>query len=146
MRPARLTFPWNLTKGMEGSCMLPSNTTLTCMMSPASSTLYPTTKTYLPNYWQRSTGPWANWKCLLHRRGQRILFDWNDHTVDFPQVCIHDLVSEQVEKNRDAIAVECNGKSLTYDELRIKVKPIRKLLGSLGNYAGRPDRYLPATI
>ena len=58
--------------------------------------------------------PLAGLEMLTPSERQRVLIDWNDLQADFPQVCIHDLISEQAAKNGNALAVTCNGNSLTY--------------------------------
>jgi amino acid adenylation domain-containing protein len=54
---------------------------------------------------------------LVPSERNRIIFDWNDTQADFPPVCVHDLVAEQIKKTPQAVAVTCNGRSLTYAQL-----------------------------
>ena len=75
---------------------------------------------------------------------KQILVNWNDTSADFPQVCIQDLISQQVEKQPQAQAVVCNGNSLTYDELEKKANQLANYLRAQG--VGNEERvglYLP---
>lgn len=88
--------------------------------------------------------PLAELEMLTPSERKRILFDWNDLEADFPQGCIHDLVSEQAEKNGEALAVECNGKSLTYGELEKQTNQLAHYLRANGAATGtRIGIYLP---
>jgi amino acid adenylation domain-containing protein len=70
--------------------------------------------------------------------------DWNELHADFPQVCIQDLISEQVEKNKEAVAVECNGVKLTYGEVEKKANRLAHYLRTKGVGAeSRIGIYLP---
>ncbi|MEH2050448.1 amino acid adenylation domain-containing protein [Nostoc sp.] len=59
-----------------------------------------------------------NYSTLTERERHKILVEWNDTTVDYPQhLCIHQLFEAQVEKTPDSIAVVFNEEQLTYQEL-----------------------------
>ncbi|XP_031637833.1 uncharacterized protein LOC116350232, partial [Contarinia nasturtii] len=52
---------------------------------------------------------------------EMLLHSWNQTTVNYTPVrCIHQLFEVQVESDGQAIAVECDGKTLTYAELNIQ--------------------------
>jgi amino acid adenylation domain-containing protein len=92
----------------------------------------------------KSDRPLAELEMLTQSERQRILIDWNDLKAEFPQVCIHDLISEQVEKNMDALAVECNCKALTYAQLENEANRLANYLTDSGVEAGtRIGIYLP---
>jgi len=49
---------------------------------------------------------------------RQLLEEWNATTTDYPQErCIHELFEEQVQRTPGAVALECEGKKLTYREL-----------------------------
>ena len=85
---------------------------------------------------KKSERPLADLEMLTQSEQQRVLIDWNDLKADFPQVCVHDLISEQAEKNGEALAVECNGISLTYSELEKKANQLAHYLTANGVEAG----------
>ena len=44
--------------------------------------------------------------------------DWNETQTDYPrELCIHDLIQEQVKRTPNAVAVQFEDRSLTYKEL-----------------------------
>jgi amino acid adenylation domain-containing protein len=93
---------------------------------------------------KKADHPMADLEMLTQSEQQRILIDWNDLKADFPQVCVHDLISEQAEKNGEALAVECNGNALTYSELEKKANQLAHYLTANGVEAGaRLGIYLP---
>jgi amino acid adenylation domain-containing protein len=52
---------------------------------------------------------------------QRILFEWNDTTTDYPRdAAVHDLIAEQAARTPGAVAVTAAGRSLTYGELEVR--------------------------
>ncbi|XP_031639427.1 uncharacterized protein LOC116351465 [Contarinia nasturtii] len=52
---------------------------------------------------------------------EMLLHDWNQTAVKFPPVrCLHQLFEAQVHRDGKAIAVECDGESLSYSELNAK--------------------------
>lgn len=74
----------------------------------------------------------------------RILNEWNDTTDDFPQVCINDLISMRVEEAPDALAVLCNGSSLSYRSLEGKANQLAHYLRNKGVAAeSRVGIFLP---
>ncbi|HVS00463.1 MAG TPA: amino acid adenylation domain-containing protein, partial [Thermoanaerobaculia bacterium] len=47
----------------------------------------------------------------------RLLWEWNDTTVEYAERCLHELVEEQAQRTPDRLAVEIEGQSLSYGEL-----------------------------
>jgi len=88
--------------------------------------------------------PLVDLEMLAPSELKQILVDWNDTSADFPQVCIQELISAQVEQQPQAQAVVCNGNSLTYGELDKKANQLVHYLRAQG--VGSEDRvaiYLP---
>ncbi|NER30313.1 MAG: AMP-binding protein, partial [Symploca sp. SIO1C4] len=64
---------------------------------------------------------------------QKLLIEWNDTQVDYPQnQCIHQLFEEQVEKTPKAVAVVFEDEQLTYYELNCRANQLAHYLQSLG--------------
>ncbi|MFW9262285.1 amino acid adenylation domain-containing protein, partial [Nostoc sp. CALU 546] len=64
---------------------------------------------------------------------QKLLVEWNDTSVDYPQdKCIHQLFEEQVERTPDAVAVVFENQQLTYHELNSRANQLAHYLRSLG--------------
>lgn len=63
---------------------------------------------------------------------QRILYDWNNTDADFPMICAHQLFEQQVERNPGAIAVDFNGRQMSYGELNQRANQIARYLQRLG--------------
>ncbi len=93
---------------------------------------------------EKTDSPIAELEMLTPSERQRIVFDWNDTAADFPQNCIHDLFTEQADKDPAALAVVCNGNSLSYGNLERKSNQLAHYLRANG--VGAEDRvgiYLP---
>lgn len=98
----------------------------------------------LAEFLLKTDRPISELEMLTSSERKRIVMDWNENRMDFPQVCIHDLIAEQSKKNPDAIAVTCNGKSLTYAEIDKKANQLAHYLKNMGVQAGsRIGVYLP---
>ncbi|HEX3126552.1 MAG TPA: amino acid adenylation domain-containing protein, partial [Thermoanaerobaculia bacterium] len=54
---------------------------------------------------------------LLTEAERAELAAWNRTEVEYPDVCLHELIETQVERTPDAVAVVFEGESLTYREL-----------------------------
>ncbi|XP_031624485.1 uncharacterized protein LOC116341514 [Contarinia nasturtii] len=64
---------------------------------------------------------------------EMLLHSWNRTTVNYPHVCcLHELFEEQVEYNGRAIAVECEGETLTYEELNTQANQLAHYLIAKG--------------
>ena len=60
---------------------------------------------------------------------QKLLYDFNDTTMDYPKdKCVHELFEEQVEKTPDKVAVIACDKTLTYAELNEQANKIANAL------------------
>ncbi len=70
---------------------------------------------------------------LLSAQEQQQLSQWNETAVDYPtEVCLHTLVTRQVERSPNDIAVLFEGESLTYAELNERADRLADHLISLG--------------
>jgi amino acid adenylation domain-containing protein/thioester reductase-like protein len=70
---------------------------------------------------------------LLTDAEQRQLAVWNDTAAEFDDgACVHQLIEAQAARTPDAIAVEFEGKSLTYRELNARASEIAARLNGLG--------------
>ena len=64
---------------------------------------------------------------------QQVLFDWNESNGEFPSgLCIHRIVEQQVARTPDALALTCDGNSLSYRELNSRANRLAKELRTLG--------------
>ncbi|XP_031639927.1 uncharacterized protein LOC116351906, partial [Contarinia nasturtii] len=62
-----------------------------------------------------------------------LLYDWNKTTIDYPPVrCLHELFEAQVERDGQAIAVECEGETLSYSELNARANQLAHYLIAQG--------------
>jgi amino acid adenylation domain-containing protein len=70
---------------------------------------------------------------LREEEKRQVLVEWNQTKVDFPQdKCIQQLFEEQVVRSPQAIAVEYEGRRLTYAELNRKANQLAHWLRQLG--------------
>jgi amino acid adenylation domain-containing protein len=70
---------------------------------------------------------------LTDSERQQILVDWNDTAAAYPkEKCIHDLFEEQAKRTPNAIAVEFQGKQLTYGKLNERANQVAHHLIRLG--------------
>ncbi|MFS0517035.1 amino acid adenylation domain-containing protein [Nostoc sp. UIC 10607] len=70
---------------------------------------------------------------LTQPEQQKLLVEWNDTQVDYPQdLCIYQLFEEQVDSTPDAIAVVFEDQQLTYYELNYRANQLAHYLRSLG--------------
>ena len=82
--------------------------------------------------------PIATLPILTEAERHRLLIEWNDTAADYPKdKCIHELFEAQVERTPDAIALEFEGKEITYRELNRQANQLAHYLSSLGL---RPER------
>ncbi|MEH1922365.1 amino acid adenylation domain-containing protein [Nostoc sp.] len=78
-----------------------------------------------------STQSIDNSSTLTEQERHKILVEWNNTTVYYPQhLCIHQLFEAQVEKTPDSIAVVFNEEQLTYQELNHRANKIAHYLHS----------------
>ncbi|MFZ1010470.1 MAG: amino acid adenylation domain-containing protein [Candidatus Sulfotelmatobacter sp.] len=69
---------------------------------------------------------------LTEAERHRLLFDWNDTETVFASGCIHELFAEQVEKTPNAVAVEYEGREISYAELNRRANQLGRHLRGLG--------------
>ncbi|MFZ0820699.1 MAG: condensation domain-containing protein, partial [Candidatus Acidiferrales bacterium] len=70
---------------------------------------------------------------LTEQERRQLLVDWNDTKVDYPgNTCLHQLIEDQVERTPDSVAVEFDGKRLSYSELNGRANQVAHHLIRLG--------------
>ena len=71
---------------------------------------------------------------LLTRAEQlQLLVEWNSTEADYPRdSCIHELFEAQVERTPETIAIEFDGKQITFRELNVQANRLAHLLQKLG--------------
>ncbi|MGO9166609.1 MAG: AMP-binding protein, partial [Candidatus Sulfotelmatobacter sp.] len=79
-----------------------------------------------------STAP-LNSARMTDAERHRILVEWNRTGKNYPSdKCVHELVEVQAGKNPDAIAVEQEGRQLSYEELNARANQLARLLRQKG--------------
>ncbi|HWS56835.1 MAG TPA: amino acid adenylation domain-containing protein, partial [Pyrinomonadaceae bacterium] len=69
---------------------------------------------------------------LVGEEEERLLREWNETEADYPRLCVHELIEEQVKRTPDAVAVEFEGELLTYAELDARANQLARHLRGLG--------------
>ncbi|AUX46361.1 hypothetical protein SOCE26_078670 [Sorangium cellulosum] len=70
---------------------------------------------------------------LTEAERQQVLSQWNDTKADFAEdKCIHELFEEQARRTPDAIAVEHEGRRLSYSELNTRANRLAHVLRAQG--------------
>jgi amino acid adenylation domain-containing protein len=69
---------------------------------------------------------------LTQTETEEILINWNQTKVDYPNVCIHQLIEIQAQKHPQKIAVTYGNQSLTYQQLNQKADQLGIYLQNLG--------------
>jgi microcystin synthetase protein McyA len=70
---------------------------------------------------------------LSEREREQVLYHWNDTGIEYPSnKCIHELFAEQVEMTPETVAVEYEGRQLTYGELNRQANRLARCLQALG--------------
>src|SRR5262249_33336145 len=70
---------------------------------------------------------------LTEAERHQLLVEWNDTTADYPKdSCIHELFEAQVDRTPEAIAVQFEGKQLTYRQLNSLANQLARYLRGLG--------------
>jgi amino acid adenylation domain-containing protein len=69
---------------------------------------------------------------LVERERHQLLVDWNQTAFEYPKETVVDLFERQVNKAPDALAVEYEGKCLTYSELNGRANQLGRHLKRLG--------------
>lgn len=71
--------------------------------------------------------------CLLDEEEQeQLLFAPNCTGVEYPALCVHAMIEQQVEISPDSIAVEFENRTITYDELNHQANRVARFLRSIG--------------
>jgi amino acid adenylation domain-containing protein len=77
--------------------------------------------------------PVSTLRLLTEADRHQLLVEWNDTKTDYPKdSCIHELFEAQVEKTPEAIAVQFQGKELTYRQLNRLANQVAHYLAGLG--------------
>ncbi|MBW4635043.1 MAG: amino acid adenylation domain-containing protein [Iphinoe sp. HA4291-MV1] len=75
----------------------------------------------------------ADLEMCSDRERQRLLIEFNDPKIDYPQEkCIHQLFEEQVERTPEAVAVVFENQQLIYRELNNRANQLAHYLKTLG--------------
>ena len=70
---------------------------------------------------------------LIETERNQLLLEWNDTTTEYPRErCVHGLFEEQVQKAPDAVAVDFDGKQLTYEQLNERANQVAHHLQQMG--------------
>jgi amino acid adenylation domain-containing protein len=70
---------------------------------------------------------------LLHaEERRRLLHDWNQTAAEYPNVCIHELFEQQVERTPSATAVIYEGEQVSYIELNKRANQLASHLRGMG--------------
>ncbi|WP_428243754.1 amino acid adenylation domain-containing protein [Gynuella sp.] len=87
----------------------------------------------------------SEYSILPAEEKQKLLVDWNDTFVSYPNQgkCLHQLIEEQVKRDPDALAVIFEGMTLTYRELDAKAEKLAVYLQDLG--VG-PDKLVAVSV
>jgi len=81
--------------------------------------------------------PVSTYALLNEAERQQLLVDWNQTEMDYPrELCIHQLIQEQVKRSPDAVAVQFGDESLTYQELDQRTDKLAKILSAQGVQPG----------
>ncbi len=75
---------------------------------------------------------------LSETERESVLVRWNDTDAGYEQACLHTLFERQAEKTPDAVALEFEGRTLTYRELDGQADAIARRLRQAGVVAGTP--------
>lgn len=63
----------------------------------------------------------------------KLLFEWNQTRTQYPRdTCVHQLFEAQVERSPHAMAAECKGHHLTYQQLNVRANQLAHHLRGLG--------------
>jgi amino acid adenylation domain-containing protein len=77
--------------------------------------------------------PIATLPLLTEAERHQLLVEWNNTETEYPKnACIHELFEAQAAKTPESIALECEGKQLTYGELNRRANQLAHYLRSLG--------------
>ena len=67
---------------------------------------------------------------LTEAERRQLLVDWNDTQTEYPRDrCVHELFEEQVERTPDRLALQYEGRTLTYQQLNSRANQFTPLAG-----------------
>jgi amino acid adenylation domain-containing protein len=102
-------------------------------------------------YWQclleamvsSAAAPIERLPLLSEAERRQLLLEWNTAERDCPQVpsqslCVHTVFEQQVRRTPAAIAVDCAGEQLRYDELNARANQLARRLRTAGVGSGDP--------
>ena len=70
---------------------------------------------------------------LPEEEREKVLCEWNETKAEYPrEKCVHELFEEQVERTPEAVAVEFEDASLSYEELNRRANRLAHYLRGLG--------------
>ena len=69
---------------------------------------------------------------LTEAERRRILVEWNDTRREYPQVCIHQIIEQQVERTPEAVACIFDEERLSYRELNERANRVAHYLRKRG--------------
>lgn len=69
---------------------------------------------------------------LTDKERRRMLVEWNATTEAYPEMSLHRLVEEQVDRSPDAVAVVSENASITYHELESRANKVACRLHAIG--------------
>ncbi|MFM0522132.1 amino acid adenylation domain-containing protein, partial [Caballeronia jiangsuensis] len=86
----------------------------------------------LENALEQPDAPLHSFELLLPERKAWLQL-WNDTAAPYPEhLCIHQLLEDQVRRSPDAIALECDGESLTFAQLNARANRLAHRLIAAG--------------
>ncbi|HEX9453406.1 MAG TPA: condensation domain-containing protein, partial [Candidatus Binatia bacterium] len=69
---------------------------------------------------------------LAEKERRRLLVQWNQTGAALPKACVHRLFEVQAMRTPNALALECDGEKLSYDQLNRRVNRLARYLKKLG--------------
>ena len=88
--------------------------------------------TLLESFASDATQPISRLALLTPEEHSVIATKWNRTPAAYPQCCVHQLIEEQAARTPDAIAVDYEGRQLTYAELNRRADRLAGYLAGLG--------------
>jgi amino acid adenylation domain-containing protein/thioester reductase-like protein len=77
--------------------------------------------------------PVSTYSLLNESERKQLLTRWNQTKTDYPrELCIHELILEQVERTPESVAVQFENESLTYQELDKRADELANILVAQG--------------
>lgn len=76
--------------------------------------------------------PISNLSLLAGPERTQVVAEWNQTDVSIPQLCVHELFDLEADRTPGAIALETDGRELTYGELNRKANQLAHYLRGLG--------------